>query len=130
MKKNGLLHSELNKTIAAMGHGDMLVIADTGLPVPVDVPVIDLAFCKGKISFLDALEVIADELEIESYIVAEELQHRNASLIEKIQGILKKPSEQLTHEAFKDLSKGAIAVVRTGEWTPYSNIILVAGVPF
>ena len=34
MKRAGLLHAELSGLIAAMGHGDLLVIGDAGLPVP------------------------------------------------------------------------------------------------
>jgi D-ribose pyranase len=36
----------------------------------------------------------------------------------------------VTHDEFKQLSKGARAIVRTGECSPYANIILVAGVVF
>ncbi len=38
-------------------------------------------------------------------------------------------ARQVTHEEFKQLSKGARAIVRT-ECSPYANIILVAGVVF
>ena len=34
MKRTALLHSELSQVIATMGHGDMLVIGDAGLPIP------------------------------------------------------------------------------------------------
>jgi len=34
MKKNGILNPQLNKVISEMGHRDMLIIADAGLPVP------------------------------------------------------------------------------------------------
>ncbi|POY46153.1 RbsD/FucU domain-containing protein, partial [Avibacterium paragallinarum] len=34
------------------------------------------------------------------------------------------------HEEFKALSQESKAIVRSGECTPYANIILVSGVPF
>ena len=34
MKKSGVLHNELAQIIASLGHGDLLVIGDAGLPVP------------------------------------------------------------------------------------------------
>jgi D-ribose pyranase len=40
------------------------------------------------------------------------------------------PIETVTHLIFKEQTRSARAVVRTGEFTPYANIILVAGVVF
>ncbi|RIO78192.1 D-ribose pyranase, partial [Staphylococcus haemolyticus] len=38
--------------------------------------------------------------------------------------------EQVNHETFKALTKNAKAIIRTGEATPYANIILQSGVIF
>ncbi|MDP4157218.1 MAG: D-ribose pyranase [Bacillota bacterium] len=130
MKKTGLLHSELNKVISAMGHGDMLVIADNGLPIPPGVNLIDLALRPGTVSFEDTLQTIAEELVIESYVVASELKETNATLLNRVQQIVDKPYELVLHTDFKKMSERAVTVIRTGEWTPYANVILVAGVPF
>lgn len=130
MKKTGLLHSELNKVISAMGHGDMLVIADNGLPIPPGVNLIDLALRPGTVSFEDALQTIAEELVIESYVVATELKETNSTLLDRVQQIVDKPYELILHTDFKKMSERAVTVIRTGEWTPYANVILVAGVPF
>jgi D-ribose pyranase len=130
MKKTGLLHSELNKVISAMGHGDMLVIADNGLPIPPGVNLIDLALRPGTVSFEDTLQTIAVELVIESYVVATELKETNSTLLNRVQQIVDKPYELVLHTDFKKMSERAVTVIRTGEWTPYANVILVAGVPF
>jgi D-ribose pyranase len=130
MKKTGLLHGELSKVVAAMGHGDMLVIADNGLPIPPGVNLIDLALRPGTVSFEDALQTIAEELVIESYVVATELKETNTALLNRVQQIVDKPYEMVPHTDFKKMSERAVTVIRTGEWTPYANVILVAGVPF
>jgi D-ribose pyranase len=130
MKKTGLLHSELNKVISAMGHGDMVVIADNGLPIPPGVNLIDLALRPGTVSFEDTLQTIAEELVIESYVVATELKETNSTLLNRVQQIVDKPYELILHTDFKKMSERAVTVIRTGEWTPYANVILVAGVPF
>jgi D-ribose pyranase len=130
MKKTGLLHSELNRVISAMGHGDMLVIADNGLPIPPGVNLIDLALRPGTVSFEDTLQTIAEELVIESYVVATELKETNSTLLNRVQQIVDKPYELILHTDLKKMSERAVTVIRTGEWTPYANVILVAGVPF
>ena len=43
MKRHGILNLGLNQAIAAMGHGDYLIVCDAGFPIPSEVPRIDLA---------------------------------------------------------------------------------------
>jgi len=130
MKRSGVLHGELSRIIAELGHGQSLVISDYGLPVPEGVQLIDLAISQGCPSFLDVLRAIATELNIESAAVATELSQRNPELFSTISAVLKVPVQQVPHEEFKTNTRTARAVVRTGEWSPFANVQLVAGVVF
>lgn len=131
MKKRGLLNAPLSHVIAQMGHGDLLVIADAGLPIPPEVPRIDLAVRPGLPSFLDVLEAVLEELHIEKAILASEMEARSPHLYQATRHRLGAiPLEQVPHETFKAMAARARAVVRTGECTPYANVILVSGVIF
>ncbi|UPG85765.1 D-ribose pyranase [Luteibacter aegosomatis] len=132
MKRSGLLHAELNRVIAAMGHTDTLVIADVGLPVPPGVPCIDLAVVPGTPSFATVFEAVYAEFAVESATVASEVRTKNPALValaERLAGEGVAVNE-LSHDDLKRLSARAVAVVRTGETSPYANIILHAGVTF
>jgi D-ribose pyranase len=114
-----------------MGHLDMLVIADAGLPIPWETNRIDLALKKGVPGFLETLEVVLDELKVETAVVAKEIYSASPKMAEHIEELLEEvPIRKLSHEEFKRMTKNAKAVVRTGEFTPYANIILIAGVVF
>jgi D-ribose pyranase len=127
----GLLHPELVKTITAMGHTDTLVVADAGLPIPKGVTRIDLALVPGVPGFLDTVKSILTEFKVESALCAEEIVTRNRTLYEGLQTLLGEiPLHFVTHEAFKRKTGAAAAVVRSGECTPYANVMLVAGVSF
>ncbi|MCF6093788.1 D-ribose pyranase [Microaerobacter geothermalis] len=130
MKKQGILQHEISEVIAKLGHGDMIVIADAGLPIPQGVRRIDLALSKGIPSFLDTLKAILDDVEVESCIIAEELPEVSPELYKKMEKVLKVPVSQTPHEEFKKITETSVAVIRTGEFTPYANIILKAGVVF
>jgi D-ribose pyranase len=133
MKKTGILNANLAKTIASMGHSDRLIICDSGLPIPKNADVIDLALTKNIPRFSDTLKVILKELYIEEAIVAREMFLSQNGLSEKITKMLKGVKlKKVSHEEFKDLTieKGNITFVRTGEATPYANIILISGVTF
>ena len=131
MKKTTLLQSDLSYIIATMGHKDMLVIADAGLPIPAETVRIDLALTENVPAATQTLEVILEELKVEKVILAEEVKERNPKFLADVQGLLPEvPIEFLPHADFKTVTASARAVVRTGEFAPYANVILVSGVVF
>lgn len=131
MKKSGLLNKDLSEVVASMGHTQKLVICDAGLPIQEGVRRIDLAIKAGIPGFIETLEAVLEELHVEKFIIAEEINHHNSATKEKILGLLPQIKyEEVPHEDFKELTKSAVAIVRTGEYSPYANIILISGVPF
>lgn len=132
MKKTTLLHPELSQLIAALGHTDRIVIADCGLPIPAHVKRIDLALTQGIPSFNDTLRVVLSELVIEQAFVAEEWMGRTDGVREEAFRLLgDAPVAAMPHAEFKAMiGREAVAVIRTGENTPYTNIVLQAGVAF
>lgn len=125
MKKQGILNAQLSNIIASLGHTDLLVVADAGLPIPPGVPIIDLAVRCGVPPFADVLAAVADEVQAEQIVIA-----REATLPEVADVFPGVPVTACSHEEFKQRTARARAVVRTGECTPYHNVILQAGVVF
>ncbi len=129
MKKNGILNPQLNRVISEMGHRDMLIIADAGLPIPNGVERVDLALKCGIPSLKEVLQAVLSELQIEEAYVAEEIKERNPQTLNLISSLIEE-EKFITHEELKELSKQARAIVRTGECSPYANIVLISGVTF
>ncbi|MCB5198669.1 D-ribose pyranase [Loktanella sp. DSM 29012] len=123
MKKTGILNAELSRAIAQMGHGDCLVVADAGLPLPAHLPVIDLAVVAGLPRFADVLAAILTELEVERCLMATEASPA-------LQDLAPCPPACVPHTDFKRATQSARVLVRTGETTPYANIALYSGVTF
>ncbi|MDO3659876.1 D-ribose pyranase [Bacillus sp. C28GYM-DRY-1] len=131
MKKHGILNSHLAKLLADLGHTDKIVIADAGLPVPDGVLKIDLSLKPGFPAFQDTAAVLADEMVVEKVIAATEIKVSNQENARCLENLFSEQEiEYLSHEEFKLLTKEAKAIIRTGEFTPYANCILQAGVLF
>ncbi len=131
MKKTTLLQSDLSYVIATLGHLDTLVIADAGLPIPAETVRIDLALTQGVPGAVQTIKVILDEMKVERVILAEEAKDRNPQFLAAVQTLLPDvPVEFVFHTEFKTRTASARAIVRTGEFAPYANVILVAGVVF
>lgn len=131
MKKSGILNAQLASYIAALGHKDTFMVGDAGMPIPKGVPVVDLVLCGGVPTFKQTMDAILNETEIEGYTIAKEIDEKNPELLayihEKLAGA---EEEKISHADLKKMSDECRFAVRTGEFTPYPNIILRAGVAF
>ncbi|MFD2205882.1 D-ribose pyranase [Kiloniella antarctica] len=136
MKRTKLLNSHLSALVAQLGHMDEVLIVDAGFPTPKGVNVIDLAVVPGLPCLVDVLQALRSELCIETAIRAEEA---GIDFINDIKSVLDDWSAELEqpiaftqtpHDDMKQRTKQAKAIIRTGETTPYANLILVSGVVF
>ncbi|ADH98432.1 D-ribose pyranase [Salisediminibacterium selenitireducens] len=129
MKKEGILNRDLAGIFAKLGHTDHIVIADCGLPIPDGVKCVDLSLKKGEPPFLHVLHTVLADLEVEKMVVAREISEHNPGLEEELIA-LGKEMNYIDHESFKIQVQKAKVVIRTGEVTPYANVILQSGVIF
>ncbi len=139
MYKSRLFNSEIIQILSKMGHTDQIAIGDAGLPIPENVKRIDLALTFGLPSFLQVFESVSESMQIEKVILAEEIFEHNPEIhkkiLEQIQQVEKLQKNKIdityiTHEMLKIQTNKCKAVIRTGECSPYANIVLQSGVIF
>ncbi|MDQ1608978.1 MAG: D-ribose pyranase [Microbacteriaceae bacterium] len=127
MKRSGILNASLNAAVSRLGHGDTVVVADCGLPIPDGVPVIDLALVHGVPRLEQTLDALLGDLVFDTCTAADEIRQTTAEpwLTARFADI-----RYVSHSDLKVLSADARLFIRTGEATPYANAILTCGVPF
>lgn len=139
MKKGVLLNANVTSVIAKLGHTDQITLADAGLPISQGPERIDLAITQGLPDFLSVLKVITQEMQVEKAILAEEITAINPEMETAILMHLQQLSATqgnhieiayCSHERFKQLTQDSKAVIRTGECSPFANVILCSGVTF
>ena len=131
MKKRGILNAQLSYLLAALGHKDLFMIGDAGMPIPEGVEVVDLVLTAGVPTFKQVLDAVLDEVQVEGYYLAHEIKEFNPELEEYIKaGLPEAEVEYMPHEDLKKCSGKCRFAIRTGEFSPYPNVILRAGVVF
>ena len=131
MKRSGILHPALAYQVASCGHGDLVCVADAGLPIPSETFRIDLAFAPGLPPFFDVLEALLPELVVEGVLWAEEAAVKSPGLAARLESLFEQtPRTLVPHDEFKRRLSDVRFVVRAGEFTPYANVLLRCGVPF
>lgn len=129
MKKNGILNSDISRVLSYMGHTDQIAVGDCGLPIPEETERIDLALKFGVPGFMEVLCEVKKEMKIEKIILAEEIKTKNPEILEQILQLFDRAEEDceieyVSHEELKEKTHTCKAVIRTGETTPYADIIL------
>lgn len=155
MKRQGILNSEISRVLTYMGHTDQICIGDCGLPIPEETERIDLALRFGQPSFMEVLKEVAEDMKIEKIFLAEEIRTCNPGIEQEIRQLfalfetgcetgfktdeagknghcaeMQTEAEYVPHAQLKAMTKACRAVIRTGETTPYANIILQSGCIF
>ena len=133
MKKQGILNSDISRVLSYMGHTDRIAIGDCGLPIPDEVERIDLALKFGVPAFMDVLRVVTEDMKVEKIVLAEEIKEQNEAVLQAIKELFQGQEievEYVSHAELKKQTKECKAVIRTGETTPYANIILQSGCIF
>jgi D-ribose pyranase len=130
MKRNGILNLELNQAIAAMGHGDLMIICDAGFPIPSQVTRVDLAIVADVPDLETVLTAISRDFIAEKFGYANEMANNNPRLKDKVDRIFA-GAELVTFphtEILTELAAKAKFIVRTGAFDPWGNIVLYSGV--
>ncbi len=130
MKKSRILNKYLNEAIADMGHGDHIIIADAGFPIPDPARRMDLAIEKDKPGIVEILELVMSDFIYEACIVAEEQKSYNPLLFQQVSRLADRCKvETIPHaELIAAMPASAKFIVRTGAFEPWGNVILRSGV--
>ncbi|AEE15712.1 D-ribose pyranase [Treponema brennaborense] len=125
MKRLGILNSDISRVLSYMRHTDTLCIGDCGLPCPQSTELIDIALDKGEPPFINVLKTVAADMRVESLVLAEEIRTENGAVLARIRELFPDtPVEFVPHAEFKKQTAFCKALIRTGEVTPYANVIL------
>jgi D-ribose pyranose/furanose isomerase RbsD len=126
-----ILNAELTHAVAAMGHTDVLMVVDAGFPIPEDVRRVDLALTRGVPTIEQVLTAVDEELIAERVLYADDVPEMNPPLNRLIQETYGEGSgteiETIPHEEVLGYGTEAKAIVRTGDFNPWGNIVLECG---
>lgn len=128
MKEVGLLNSDIADVISRLGHMDEVIVCDAGFPIPLGVRTVDIALGVNQPTVLEVLHVLLGDFSVEKVVLADETKSHSPTRFGAIVGLLGSDVvvETMPHSAFKVRSKGVKAIIRTGDFTAYSNVLLVS----
>ena len=126
MLESGILNPHILSLLARVRHTNTLVIADRGFPFWPAIETVDISLVDGVPRVLDVLRAIRANYVLGHAWMAEEFRGANSESTRMrfeatLDGI---PLTLEPHIEFKKRVPAAIGLIRTGDTTPYANLIL------
>ena len=131
MRKGKILNGALNEAIDCMGHGDIMIIADAGLPIPQNIAKrVDLAITMDYPDVITILELVIEDFIYEKCLVAEEQKLYNPVMFNRVSSLIDRCQvETVPHAQIREsLRNKARVMVRTGSFMPWGNVVLYSGI--
>ena len=129
MKETGIVNRDIAAILSEQGHGDLLMVVDAGFAIPLGVEVVDISLSENRPMVMDVLEELNKYFSVEKLIMSKETLQVSPSHFEKVSRAFGENVEVETvdHSELKLLSNEVKAVIRTGDFTAYGNVIMVSG---
>jgi D-ribose pyranase len=126
MLRGGILHPGILGLLARFRHTNTIVIADRGFPYWPQVETFDLALVDDLPKVTDVLRAVVPLVVVGKVWMAQEFLAANqkevANEFRRLTGGTEIEFEP--HAEFKRRVPGAIGLIRTGDTTPYGNVVL------
>ncbi len=129
MIEKGLLNRDLSALLSKMGHGDQFLLCDAGFAIPEGLPVVDLSIAENIPTVDLVLTEILKCFSVEKVLFAQEQKDACPAKLERLLALFDPPIERhiLSHVELKERSRLVKGAVRTGDFTAFTNLILVSG---
>jgi D-ribose pyranase len=129
MLKTGILNPQLNSLLSRVRHTNTLVIADRGFPFWPGIETVDISLVDDVPTVLAVLRAIRGNFHVDAAWMAREFVEQNGArtrraFAEALKGVALKYEP---HTELKRRVPHAIGLIRTGDTTQYTNVILQSG---
>jgi len=129
MKEIGILNREIADVISMMGHMDEMIVCDAGFPIPLEIRTVDISLSENIPTVVKVLEELTKYFSVEKLVMADETQQVSPSMFGRIVEVFNEgiPVMTIPHAELKERSHHVKAIIRTGDFTAYTNVLLVSG---
>lgn len=128
MKEVGMLNSDISDVLSRAGHRDEIMVCDAGFAIPLGVRTIDIALSENCPTVEEVIDELLKYFSVEELVIADESRQTNPSKVQMITGLFEDgiKIQFIDHEELKKRSRQVKAIIRTGDFTAYSNFLLIS----
>ncbi len=129
MTETGILNRDIAAQITKLGHTDRMMITDAGFAIPAGVPTIDVSVAENLPTALQMLDEVLKHFSVEKVVISQATVDVSPSRYQEFLGRFGPDVEKevIPHSQLRAIAKDMKFIIRTGDFTANSNIVLVSG---
>ena len=129
MYEVGMLNRDIVRFLVQQGHTDRFMICDAGFAIPASVPTIDLSITKNLPTIETVIEELLKSFSVEKIIISDSMVEASPSKYALVRKLFESSvdCESVSQDELRNLSKTVKFAIRTGDFTAYSNVLIVSG---
>jgi D-ribose pyranase len=129
MYEAGCLNREITKFLARQGHTDRFMICDAGFAIPDTVHTIDISISQNNPTVETTIKEVLRNFSVEGIIISDSMITSSPSKFDRIKQLFGKdiPCSSVSQDKLRELSNSVKFIIRTGDFTAFSNILVVSG---
>ena len=129
MRETGIVNREICDILSTLGHTDEMIVCDAGFAIPSGVRTIDISLAENRPTVPEVLAELRKHFSVEKLVISEETKKVVPSRFKELTKSFGKGVglEIITQPAIRARARTVKAIIRTGDFTAYSNILLVSG---
>jgi D-ribose pyranase len=129
MRETGIVNRDICDILSTLGHTDEVIVCDAGFAIPLGVRTIDISLAENKPTVPEVLAELKKHFSVEKLVISEETKKVVPTRFKELTKSFGKgvAVEIISQNEIRARARGVKAVIRTGDFTAYSNILLVSG---
>ena len=129
MRETGIINNDICDILSGLGHTDEVIVCDAGFAIPLGVRTADISLAANKPTVPEVLAELKKHFSVEKLVISEETRKVVPTRFKQLAGAFGKgmPVEIISQNDLRARARHVKAVIRTGDFTAYSNILLVSG---
>ena len=129
MRETGIVNGDICDVLSTLGHTDEMIVCDAGFAIPTGVRTVDISLAENKPTVPEVLAELRKHLSVEKLVISEETKKVVPTRFKQLAKAFGAGVEVeiVTQTALRARARTVKAVIRTGDFTAYSNVLVVSG---
>jgi D-ribose pyranase len=128
MRETGIVNRDICDILSTLGHTDEVIVCDAGFAIPLGVRTIDISLAENVPTVPQVLAELRKHFSVEKLVISEETKKVSPTRYKEFVKAFGKGMavELISQNEIRARARTVKAVIRTGDFTAYSNIVLVS----
>lgn len=129
MRETGIVNRDICDVLSTLGHTDEMIVCDAGFAIPSGVRTVDISYGENKPTVIEVLSELKKHFSVEKLLISRDTKEHVPTRFKELSRIFGDDVavELVSQDELRARARNVKAVIRTGDFTVFSNVLVVSG---